>query len=122
MTIRRKRVLRGLLLILLLGGLYACFVRLTGFGIPCPFRSLTGLQCPGCGVSRMCMALLRLDLPAAFAANAAILCLLPLLLVTALRMLWLYVRFDLNGSRMTNVSVCLMIGVLLIFGVLRNTI
>ena len=29
--------------------------------IPCMFHQITGLYCPGCGVSRMCLALFRLD-------------------------------------------------------------
>lgn len=30
-------------------------------GMPCPFLSLTGLPCPGCGLSRACAALCRGD-------------------------------------------------------------
>lgn len=40
-----------------------------GIGIPCLFYRLTGLQCPGCGNSRAALALLRLDLTAAFGYN-----------------------------------------------------
>ena len=51
-----------------------------GFGIPCMFHILTGLDCPSCGISRMCMALLQLRFADAFRYNPAIFCLLPLLL------------------------------------------
>ncbi len=40
-----------------------------GIGIPCLFRKLTGLLCPGCGNSRAAMALLRLDLRSALGHN-----------------------------------------------------
>lgn len=40
-----------------------------GIGIPCLFRLVTGFQCPGCGNSRAVLALLRLDLQAAFGYN-----------------------------------------------------
>ena len=41
----------------------------TGVGLPCPFRAVTGWDCPLCGGTRMGGALLRGDLPAAFAFN-----------------------------------------------------
>ena len=62
----------------LLGLLYACIAARFG-GIPCVFRSVTGLRCPGCGVTHMCLALLHGDLAGAFWENAAVLCLLPVL-------------------------------------------
>ncbi len=60
----RKR-LRPLAFLLPAGGLYALFVHATGLMIPCPFRLITGLKCPGCGMTHMCMSLLRLDFKAA---------------------------------------------------------
>lgn len=50
-----------------------------GMGIPCVFYSLTGLQCPGCGVTRMFSALFKGDFSAAYHSNAAIFLLLPIL-------------------------------------------
>ena len=41
----------------------------TGLGLPCPFRALTGWQCPFCGATRLGAALLHADLAGAFAAN-----------------------------------------------------
>ena len=97
------------------GLLYACFVRVTGFGIP------TGLDCPSCGVTRMCLALLRLDFAAAFRYNAAILVLLPLGIAVAVRQAWLYVKTGhpkLSGVEMGIIS--FLIVALLVFGVWRN--
>ena len=37
------------------------------FRIPCPIKYLTGISCPGCGMSRACISALRLDFAAAFA-------------------------------------------------------
>ena len=31
------------------GCAYAAFYRITGIGIPCLFRLITGFKCPGCG-------------------------------------------------------------------------
>ena len=55
--------------ILGLGLLYTFLIFHTPFRIPCLFREVTGLRCPGCGTSRMAIALMRLDIPAAFAYN-----------------------------------------------------
>ena len=52
-----------------LSGLYA----ITGIGIPCPWRLLTGTLCPFCGATNMGAALLRGDLDAAWAANPFVL-------------------------------------------------
>lgn len=38
----------------------------------CVFRSLTGLDCPGCGLQRAFIALLRGDIVASFEHNAAL--------------------------------------------------
>lgn len=76
---RLRRLLAGLLLVVAAGLGYALWVNLTHLSIPCPFHALTGLQCPGCGVTRMCLALLRLDVAGAWQANGVLLALLPVL-------------------------------------------
>jgi Protein of unknown function (DUF2752) len=50
---------------LALSALYAA----TGIGLPCPFRAVTGWNCPFCGGTRMGDALLHGDIGAAFAHN-----------------------------------------------------
>jgi Protein of unknown function (DUF2752) len=44
----------------------------TGVGFVCPFRAITGWQCPLCGGTRLGNALLHGDLPAAFAYNPVV--------------------------------------------------
>ena len=47
----------------------AAAIKLTGRGIPCIFRIITGLKCPGCGNTTAVLALLELDFMCALAAN-----------------------------------------------------
>jgi len=52
-----------LLVLGVLCGLLALWVVMD---LPCVFRHVTGIPCPGCGLSRAWLAALRLDFPAAF--------------------------------------------------------
>ena len=65
-----------------LSALYAT----TGFGLPCPFRLITGWDCPLCGGTRMGSALLHLEIAAAFAFNP--LAMVALVVVGSLGVAW----------------------------------
>lgn len=107
--------------LLLVGCAYAIFVSLTGLAIPCVFHLVTGLQCPGCGVSRMCVSLLHLDFAAAWGYNPALLCLLPFGIAVAADVFVRYVRCGCKRPhRWANVLLWLMLAALLLFGVWRN--
>lgn len=79
-------------LLLAAGIAYYIFIKLTGLGIPCVFRLVTGNLCPGCGVTRMCISLLRGDLYAAMRNNLLIMVCLPFFAVIGIRQAALYVR------------------------------
>ncbi len=120
----RARLLRlalGFAAILAAGLLYALFIGTTGQGLPCVFHTVTGLECPGCGVSRMCLALLRLDFAAAWSYNPAVMALLPLFGAVAADM---SVRYVLTGKfredRFCSIALVFSAVVLTVFGVLRN--
>ena len=118
---RLGQVLGLWLLLLALGLLYAGLFTLLGWGIPCGFRLLTGLKCPGCGVSHMALCLLRGDLPGAFQANGAILCLLPLGGFLAVEQSVRYVRTGTKRLRKAEDRLVIaMIVLLVLFGFLRN--
>lgn len=51
-----------------------------GFFPPCPFKSLTGLQCPGCGSQRAAHHLLNFEIGKAFEKNALLVLAIPYLL------------------------------------------
>lgn len=120
----RKRlfwVLRRGLLLLLIGGIYSIFLQKTGIGFVCPINFLTGLQCPGCGVSHMCIALMQLDFAAAFQANPAILLLSPILAAVLLQYLMHYIktgRWQMRPAQ--NMILWFCIAVLFLYGIGRN--
>lgn len=105
----------------LAGSLYALFVETTGWGLPCLFHVITGLYCPGCGVTHMCIALLHLDFITAAKSNVMVLCLLPVLLVLFLKNAVQYVKegsYQLGKAEnfILTAGIILLVG----FGILRN--
>lgn len=60
------------------------WVPLTGLSIPCPIHAVTGLYCPGCGMTRSLTELLQLNVDAAFRYNSIVYVLLPLFALYAL--------------------------------------
>lgn len=100
--------------------LYYIGVRVTGLAIPCPIRALTGLYCPGCGITRLLMALASFDIRAAYHWNQGLFWIAP---VAALDLIWyhyIYFRYGKRDSRLHNVCLTIMIVVLLIFCIWRN--
>lgn len=62
--------------------------------LTCPFKHLTGLDCPGCGVQRSVIALLKGDLMASFKLYPATIPLIGLLVFAAI-----HLKFELkNGA------------------------
>ena len=88
---RIRRGLNGLLVLLLLGALAYASALL--FGWNCPVKYLTGVPCPGCGLSRALAALLRLDFRAALRLHPMIFVLPPVVLYA------LFGRKPLLGSK-----------------------
>ncbi len=94
-ALRRARILapaKKILLVLLVGILYYGFVRLTGLRIPCVYFLVSGNYCPGCGITRMFLALGQFDFALAVRNNALVLFLAPFALAFALRRWWIYIK------------------------------
>ncbi len=106
-------------LALILAGYYL-FVRITGMAVPCVFHEVTGLFCPGCGITRMFLAIGRLDLAAAFRWNPGVFVLLPFAAADAVWCAFLYIRHGKIESRIHNVFVWVVLVLLLAFAVARN--
>ncbi|MFF2481058.1 DUF2752 domain-containing protein [Paenibacillus sp. NPDC058071] len=98
-----------------IGGLIyiKAWLPLTGIGIPCPFHAVTGLFCPGCGITRTATSLLKLDFEQAYRNNALIFFLVPLYLA------YLFSRRK-KWTLPSNALMTVMVAATLLFGVLRN--
>lgn len=118
---RRNKVLRAFAVLAVAGVLYGLITGWLGFGIPCPVHYFTGFKCPGCGVSRMFISLMKLDFKSAFEANRLLLVTLP---VIASLLFVYFFRYIKTGSRKIskaeNIIYIVLIILFLMFGVVRN--
>lgn len=106
---------------LLFGIAYFIFIKLTGWAFPCPIRLVTGKYCPGCGSSRMMLALLRFDFEEAFRANRLLFFLLPLVLVYGLVKGIHYIRTgEVKQTLPEQIAVFLVCAATVVFWVMRN--
>lgn len=87
----------------------------SGFGFPpCPFRLLTGWNCPGCGGIRMTHDVLNGDLAAAVTDNVFMLVALPLLA------LWLVLRWRSGRKLMPTAAVVVVVLATVAWTIVRN--
>lgn len=108
-------------ILLLLGIAYYLFIRIIGWGIPCMVHLVTGIYCPGCGITRMFMALVQLDFATALRYNALVTLLLPFIAVFGLRRTVIYVRTGNTGpDRLEIVLLTIAVILTVSFGILRN--
>ena len=101
-------------------GAYYVFIRLTGLSIPCFFQEITGMKCPGCGLTSMCMHFAKAEYSAAFHANPLMFFLGPLLAIV----LVLKIAFDpkwLGSScKPYKAATWAVLGITVVFWVTRN--
>ena len=118
----RKQIIVNGIKIGLLGFCYFLFIKLTGISIPCPVNLISGgkLKCPGCGITRMCLNILKGDFRNAFYANPCLFILLPVWIILILiRIIFQPECLEKNG-RLYKFTVISSLIILLIFGILRN--
>ena len=105
----------------LLGIGYAIWLTNTGIGIPCIFYEVTGLYCPGCGITRMSLSLLKGEIEEAFHYNGAVMIGIPILYVLGIFHLLSYHKMKPSTrKRIENIILIFLIFCFLVFGILRN--
>ncbi len=85
---------------------------------PCPFHSLTGFFCPGCGSTRALYLLVHGHPLAAFGENALAVALLPFLIYELLAILTR--RMPVISTRLRPWATWTLLAVVVLFAVLRN--
>lgn len=77
---KAKKVLFIILFhLLIVGVIIAYFLLLNFLHISCPFRAVTGIPCPGCGMTRSAISILTLDIEGFLHYNPMVVLLLPAL-------------------------------------------
>ncbi len=99
---------------------YALICVYTSFRIPCVFTEITGLACPGCGMTRMCLALLNFDIQAAFYYNSVMCVLLPLGIVMGIGYSIYFVRTGNTMPKWMDILCWIVVIILILFGIYRN--
>ncbi len=120
---RAKKFGIGILVLIIAGMAYGVFYIKTGIGIPCIFNKITGLKCPGCGVTHMCAALMKGDVSEAMRSNVVLFFISPLLLYILFGYMWRYIKTGRMWlPKWQTVALYIMIAALVIFAIVRNLI
>lgn len=89
---RKKKLRKDSLILVIVGVVYYFIFTLTGHGLPCIIRLITGYQCPGCGMTRAVAALVRGDFQTAFYENHLSVTLFPVVLLYLLFRCYRYIK------------------------------
>lgn len=107
--------------ILLIGALYGLLVYATGMTVPCIFKKITGLECPGCGITRVCMSLLRGHIAEAFSYNRFCFLAAPVILYLIIKCDIKYIRTgNYLLSKPDTVISYMLIALAVVFAICRN--
>ncbi len=118
-----KKVLNNNFLIfcLLFSVLYLIFAKIFNIYLYCPFHEITGLYCPGCGVTRMIYSIFELNFYQAFRYNPLLFIFLPFIIILLINSI--YSKFKKEKSiyeKIPNFVWSVFLVVLIIYWILRN--
>lgn len=123
---KKQRLLKVVLIVIIIFSLgigYAIWCNYSDVQIPCIFYKRTGLLCPGCGGTRMCMALLEFNFKEAFYYNKAVFILMPYFIWIICKYTLIYINCGTSEvTKKDNIGIMVAIVVLVIYGVVRNIV
>lgn len=92
------------------------------FNIPCYFSLVTGLECPGCGITRMILSILKLDFYQAFRYNPLVFIYMPFIITYIIYKIYLYIydKKDKILIKIPRIYIYLVLIITIIYGILRN--
>ncbi len=121
---RKKRLyelLRSIGTVAALVAAYFLIMPFTDFRIECPVYKIFKIHCPGCGLTRMLSAMLRLDFAAAFGHNMLLFCLLPFIIFFAVMNGVKYVKYGNSKiSKLEMIFYIIAFVLAIVFAILRN--
>jgi len=109
-----------LIILLLFSFLYYRIYSLYHIGIPCIFHKITGLYCPGCGITRTLFSLINFDFKSAFRNNILILIVCPFLLYYVIHKIYDWINFKPERNIFPPWVWNTLLIITIIFGILRN--
>ena len=121
----KKRIFKVVSIIIFLVGIFFGYYFLNchfGFGIPCLIKKLTGLTCPGCGITRMLFSIVKLDFKSAFMYNQLLFILLPFIIGYIIYYTILYIKGDKDRilSKVPFWVWIIVVILIVVFFILRN--
>jgi len=119
---RFLRVLKIYLALLILFVSYYLLNKYIGLSIPCLFHEITGLDCPGCGITRCLFAIVKLDIKSAFEANPLVFIYLPFIVMYFLYQSYLYIydKKDKILVKIPNYVMHIILVITILYGIIRN--
>lgn len=118
MTKAWRKTIRDIAIIVLIGIAYYVFYSLTGIGIPCAIREVTGYPCPSCGVTHMVLDMTRLDFESAFKDNQFLFITWPVIVAEIVYMLYT-IESGRDLSRKNVIGITVFTVLLFAFGIIR---
>ena len=111
-----KALLFGVFLVV-----YYEFVKNTGIGVPCLFQYFFHLQCPGCGITHMILAVFEGQFYQAFQYHPIVFTGSPFLLWICGKRLWCWLwEKEVQWRKWEQVGMIFFVILLLVFAVLRS--
>lgn len=123
MTDQKKRLKSTLIKYGVIFGIalaYLIFVLCTGLGIPCVFHAITKLECPGCGVTRMLISIVKLDFVSAFWYNPFLFVTGPFLIAYLIACELKFIKHGNRNMGKWQIFMYVELALALLYGILRN--
>lgn len=119
---RIRKLILSLLIIIIMLIFFLYLNKNYGFYIPCLFHKLTNLYCPGCGITRCIVSLLKGNISEAFKYNQLAFTLLPFLTVYFIYKIYLYLTNSQDKiiKKIPNIIWIILLIITILFGILRN--
>lgn len=87
-----KRVLGICAVVIFVGLIYGYIIIPMGFHIPCLFKLIYHIRCPGCGLTRMCLSILHGNFIKAIKYNIGLVIISPIILYIVCKQIYNYIN------------------------------